>query len=48
MRFVRVFTNRKFRTKLIVAFMAIAVLSGIGGVYGLVVQNQLAKAQAST
>ena len=48
MHVARVFTNRSFRTKLIIAFMAIAVLSGIGGLYGLKVQSRLASAQAST
>ena len=48
MHVVRAFTNRKFRTKLVSSFLAIAVLSGIGGMYGLVVQKRLASAQSST
>jgi methyl-accepting chemotaxis protein len=47
MRVVRVFTNRNFRTKLIVSFMAIAVLGAVGGVYGLTVQNRLTVTQAA-
>ncbi len=48
MRVVRMYSDRKFRTKLVLAFMAIALLSGVGGVYGLVVQQRLTAAQAST
>jgi methyl-accepting chemotaxis protein len=41
---ITLFTNRRFRTKLMTAFLAIAVLGGIGGAYGLVVQGQLTSA----
>jgi methyl-accepting chemotaxis protein len=46
--FVRVFTDRKFRTKLLLGFTSIALLCSLGGAYGLVVQNRLASSQSST
>src|ERR1700709_1144598 len=45
---VRLFTGRKFRTKLLLGFTSIALLCSVGGAYGLVVQNRLSTAQAST
>ncbi|MDX6255474.1 MAG: methyl-accepting chemotaxis protein [Frankiales bacterium] len=44
MRLITLFTNRRFRTKLMISFITIASLSAIGGVYGLVVQGQLTSA----
>jgi methyl-accepting chemotaxis protein len=44
MRVTALFTNRRFRTKLMVSFLTVAILGAAGGVYGLVVQAQLTSA----
>jgi methyl-accepting chemotaxis protein len=44
MRVTGLFTNRRFRTKLMISFLTIAMLGAAGGVYGLVVQAQLTSA----
>src|SRR3954463_2381688 len=44
MRISRLFTDRRFRTKMMVSFLTIAILGSIGGVYGLVVQGHLGAA----
>jgi methyl-accepting chemotaxis protein len=47
-RVTRIFTNRRFRTKLMVAFITVAGLGAVGGLYGLVVQAQLTSAVDSS
>src|SRR2546429_580880 len=44
MRVTRAFTNRRFRTKLMVAFLTVAVLGAICGGFGLVVQGRITTA----